>query len=160
MKRWQKVVGIVLAVLVVLIVVLSFILDGIITSKAHEQADKLSQEWGRPVKIGSVSTKLLTGLGVRVSDVSIGAAQGEDQPLVDLKRVEVKMALLRAAFSAGKDVEIKSAEIRDLTVNIERFPDGTTNLDHFQEKLASKPKEPEEPKKESDLSFLRVDHAA
>jgi AsmA protein len=107
-----------------------------------------------------VATKLLTGLGVRVSDVQIGAAAGEDVPLVDLKRVEVRMALLRAIFSAGKTVQIHSAEVQGLTVNVERLPDGTTNLQRFQDKLAeSSEKKPKE-EKQSDLSFLRVDHAA
>ncbi len=78
MKRWQKAVAIVVAVVVVLVIILSFVLDGILTSKAREQAQELSQEWGRPVQIGGVATKLLTGLGVRVSDVQIGAASGEE----------------------------------------------------------------------------------
>src|SRR5712671_2531992 len=117
MKRWQKILGIAAAIVIAVVVVLSFVLDGILTSKAKEEAQKLSQEWGRPVQIGGVATKLLTGLGVRVSDVQIGAAQGEDVPLVDVKRLEVKMALLRAIFSAGKSVEIRSAEVQGLTVN-------------------------------------------
>jgi AsmA protein len=159
MKRWQKIVGVAFAILVVLVVVVSFVLDGILTSKAREQAQELSQQWGRPVQIGSIATKLLTGLGVRVSDVQIGAASGEDVPLVDLKRAEVKVALLRAIFSAGKSVEVRSAEAQGLTVNVERLRDGTTNLQRFQEKLAAgAEKKPEE--KQSDLSFLRVDHAA
>src|SRR2546430_10682651 len=118
MKRWQKAVTIVVAVVVVLVVILSFVLDGILTSKARGQAQELSQEWGRPVQIGGVATKLLTGLGVRVSDVEIGAASGEDGPLVDLKRAEVRVALLRAIFSAGKSVQVRSAEVQGLTVNV------------------------------------------
>jgi AsmA protein len=160
MKRWQKIVGIAVAVLVVVLIVVSFVLDGILSSKAKEQAQKLSQEWGRPVQIGGVATKLLTGLGVRVSDVQIGAAQGEDAPLVDLKRAEVKVALLRAIFSGGKSVEIRSAEVQGLTVNVERFPDGTTNLQRFQERLSQKAGQKPKDDKESDLSWLRVDHAA
>src|SRR3954470_179493 len=161
MKRWQKIVAIVAAALVVAVIVLSFVADRIITSKAREQAQKLSQEWGRPVEIDSVATKLLTGLGVRVSGVCIGAAQGEDVPQVSLERVEVKMALLKAIFSAGKTVEVKSAEVQGLTVNVERLADGTTNLQRFQDKLAENAeKKPEEEKKQTDLSFLRVDHAA
>src|SRR5438067_12409297 len=160
MKRGQKAVAIVVGAVVVLVVVLSFVLDGILTSKASEQAQELSQEWGRPVQIGGVATKLLTGLGVRVSDVQIGAASGEDVPLVDLKRVEVRVALLRALFSAGKSVQVRSAEVQGLTVNVERLSDGTTNLQRFQDKLAeSSEKKPKE-EKQSDLSFLRVDHAA
>ncbi|HTO96282.1 MAG TPA: AsmA family protein [Myxococcales bacterium] len=163
MKRWQKAVGIAVLALVAILVVLSFVLDGILTSKAREEAQKLSAEWGRPVRIGSVATKLLTGLGVRVSDVEVGAAQGEDLPLVALQRAEVKVALLRAIFSAGKSVEVRSAELQGLTVNVERLADGSTNLQRFQQALdknaqeaAAKPKE----EKPSDLSFLRVDHAA
>src|SRR4051812_36358451 len=98
-----------LGIVVLLLVVASFVIDGIATSKAREQADKLSQEWGRKVEIGGVATKFLTGLGVRVSDIKIGPGAGEPLPLLDLKRVEVKMALLKAIFSAGKDVEIRSA---------------------------------------------------
>ena len=161
MKRWQKIVAIVVVALVAAVVVLSFVVDGIITSKAKEQAQKLSQEWGRPVEIDSVATKLLTGLGVRVAGVRIGAAQGEDVPLVSVDRVEVRLALLRAIFSAGKSVEVHSAEVQGLTVNVERLPDGTTNLARFQDKLAENAeKKPEEEKKETNLSFLRVDHAA
>ena len=164
MKRWQKVVAIAAVVVIAAVFVLSLVLDGILTSKAHEEAQKLSTQWGRPFTIGSVSTKILTGLGVRVSDVRIGAAQGEDSPLVDLKSADVKMALIRAALSRGKDVDIRSAVIDGLTVNIERFKDGTTNLQHFQDELSSESdsakKPPEEPAKQTDLSFLRVDHAA
>src|SRR6266550_6263135 len=156
MKRWQKAVAIVVAAVVVLVVILSFVLDGILTSKAREQAQELSQEWGRPVQIGGVATKLLTGLGIRVSDVQIGAASGEDVPLVDLKRVEVRVALLRALFSGGKSIQVRSAEVQGLTVNVERLTDGTTNLQRFQDKLAER-KKPKDGK-QSDLSFLRVDH--
>src|SRR5216110_470574 len=101
MKRWHKVLGIVLLSLIVIVAVLLFVLDSIITSKAREQTAQLSKEWGRPVTIGSVSTKLVTGLGVRVSDVRIGAAPGEGEPLLNLERLEVKAALLRAALSRG-----------------------------------------------------------
>ncbi len=160
MKRWQKIVGIIVLVLIAAIAVLSFVLDGILTSKAKEQAQKLSTEWGRPVQVGGVATKLLTGLGVRVSDVQIGAAAGEDVPLVSLQRVEVEVALLRAILSAGKSVEVRSAELQGLTVNIERLPDGTTNLQRFQDKLAENTEQKPKDEKQADLSFLRVDHAA
>ena len=160
MKRWQKAVAIVVAVVVVLVIILSFVLDGILTSKAREQAQELSQEWGRPVQIGGVATKLLTGLGVRVSDVQIGAASGEDVPLVALERVEVRVALLRALFSGGKSVQVHSAEVQGLTVNVERLSDGTTNLQRFQDKLAESSGKKAKDEKQSDLSFLRVDHAA
>lgn len=156
-----KILGIVVAALVVVVFALSLVADRIITSKAQAQATKLSRDWGRPVRIGGVSTKVLTGFGVRVSGVEIGAAEGEKLPLVTLERAEVKVGLLRAALSRGKDIEIGSAEIEGLTVNLVRSPDGTTNLERFQKKISPPPDaaKPADTKK-SDLSFLRVDHFA
>ena len=101
------------------------------------------------------------GLGIDIKEELAAKYPLEPLPLVDLKRVEVKMALIKAALSGGKDVEIRSAVIDGLTVNIVKMPDGTTNLERLQHTLSSetKPAEPAQ-KKESDLSFLRVDHAA
>ena len=163
MKRSRIVLLSVLGVIIVLVVVGVLVLDSVLTSKAHEQADKLSQQLGRKVEIGSVATKFLTGLGVRVSDVSVGPGQGEDLPLAQIPRIEVKAALLQALRTRGKEVTIRSAEIEGLKVNVIRFKDGTTNVERLQKAMAtSEPKKEPEPKDEkpSDLSWLRVDHAA
>ncbi|HUJ27648.1 MAG TPA: AsmA family protein [Myxococcales bacterium] len=155
MKRWQKIVGIAVAVVVLILVVGSLVLDSFLTSKAHEQAAQLSQEWKRPVRIDKVSTRIFTGLGARVSGVQIGAAQGESAPLVDLREVEVSVGLL-------PHFHVRSAEARGLTVNVERYADGSTNLEHFRDAMPKKeePQPPPQKTGESDLSWLRVDHAA
>src|SRR6266581_9397674 len=160
-KRWPIVLGVVLGALVVVIAIGSFVLDSVLTSKAREEAAKLSQQLGRPVTVGAVSTRVLTGLGVAVKDVGLGPAAGEGLPLAQVKRIEVRAALLRALLSRGKDVLVRSAEVDGLDVNVIRFGDGTTNVERLQKKLAeTQPKkaQPEE-QKQSDLSFLRVDHA-
>jgi len=159
MKRWQKILGVAAAAILVAVFALSLVLDSILTSKAHGAAEDFSKKAGRTVSIGSVSTKILTGLGVRVNDVRIGPAEGEGAPLLELKRAEVKVAALRAIFSAGKNVEVRSAVIDGLTVNVVRMPDGTTNLERLQKQLAGEGEKKNEPQKASDLSFLRVDHA-
>ena len=159
----MKKLGIVLGIVAALFIVVLLVADRIATSKAHEEAAKLSQQWGRTVSIGSVSIKLLTGLGVRVEDVSVGPGEGEQEPLAQVKNLEVKVALLKAAFSGGKDVEVHSAEIDGLTINLIRLPDGTTNLERLQKKISPEPaeKKPVDPNaKPADLSFLRVDHVA
>jgi AsmA protein len=159
----MKKLGIALAVVAVLFFALQLVADRIATSKAHDEAAKLSQQWGRTVSIGSVSIKLLTGLGVRLEDVAVGPGEGESDPMVQLKNAEVKVALLKAAFSGGKVVEVHSAELDGLIINLIRLPDGTTNLERLQKKLASgKPAEEKKPEddKPADLSFLRIDHAA
>src|SRR5438874_918068 len=163
MKRSRIVLLSILGIIVVAVVVGVLVLDSVLTSKAHEEADKLSQQLGRKVEIGSVATKIVTGLGVRVSDVSVGPGPGEDLPLVQVPRIEVKAALVQALRTRGKEVTIRSAEIEGLKLNVIRFKDGTTNLERLQKAMAEKePKKPEEPKDEkpSDLSWLRVDHAA
>src|SRR5712691_7357072 len=48
MKHWQKVLAIAALSLIVVVAVLPFVLDSIITSKARDQAAQLSKEWGRP----------------------------------------------------------------------------------------------------------------
>ena len=162
-KRWPLVVGIVAGSLIVIVAIGLFVLDSVLTSKAHEEAARLSQQLGRPVTIGSVSTKLLTGAGAAVKDIGVGPAAGEGLPLAQVKRVDVRVALWRAIFSAGKDVAVRSAEVDGLNVNVIRFDDGTTNVERLQKKVAEtqpKEKKESEPPKQSDLSNVRVDHAA
>src|SRR6266849_6732986 len=108
-KRWPIVLGVVLGALIAVVAIGLFVLDSVLTGKAHEQAAKLSQQLGRPVAIGSVSTRLLTGAGAVVKDVQVGPAAGEGRPLAQLKRIDVRIALLRAALSRGKDVVPRSA---------------------------------------------------
>src|SRR5690349_24876352 len=101
-KKWPIVVGIVAGALILVVAIGLFVIDSVLTSKAHDEATKLSQQLGRPVTIGSVSTKVLTGFGAAVKDVGIGPAAGEGLPLAQVKRIDVRVALLRALFSAGK----------------------------------------------------------
>jgi hypothetical protein len=72
MKRWQKIVGIAASAILVAVFALSLLLDSILTSKAHGAAEEFSKKAGRTVSVGSVSTKILAGLGVRVNDVRPG----------------------------------------------------------------------------------------
>src|SRR3954468_6497124 len=162
MKRSRIVLLSILGVIVVAVVVGLFVVDSVLTNVAHGQADIFSQKLGRKVEIGSVATKLITGLGVRVSDVSVGPGPGEDLPLVQVPRIDVKAALLQAIRTRGKEVTIRSGEIEGLKVNVVRLKDGTTNVERLQKALAEKEPKKEEPKDEkpSDLSWLRVDHAA
>lgn len=151
------------AALVLVVVAGLFFLDSLLLKAAREQADAVSARIGRPVKIGDISTKVFSGLAVRVSSVEIGPAAGEQMPLLSLQQAEVKASLLKAVRSRGKEIEIRSAEIEGLAINIIRFPDGTTNLERLQSKLAadSAGKQPEEKGKtegSGDLSGVQLDH--
>jgi AsmA protein len=163
MSRSRVVLLSVLVAIVVAIAIGLFVLDSFLTRKAHEEAAQLSRQLGRPVTIGSVATKVFSGLAVRVNEISVGPGQGETLPLLQVPRVQVRAGLLRAIFSGGKDVPIRSATIDGLKLNVIRFRDGTTNVERLQKALAAKQPVQEQPKEEekpADLSYLRVDHAA
>ncbi|BDG08751.1 DUF748 domain-containing protein [Anaeromyxobacter paludicola] len=162
-RRWPLVLGAVVAVLVAALVAGSLVLDGVLTRKAQAAAAELSQKLGRPVEISKVSTRILTGLGARVEGVRIGPGPGEDAPLLELPSASVRIAALRALFSFGKDVEVRSIEVEGLRANVVRLPDGTTNVERLQAKLAEeqpKAEQPEAQQPPADRSWLRVGHAA
>lgn len=164
-RRWPIVLAVVAGVLVALAVAGLLVLDSVLTSRARREAAALSQRLGRQVEVGGVATTVLGGLGVRVSGVRVGAGDGEELPLLDLQRVEVKAALLRALLSGGTDVRIRSAEVEGLRVNVVRLADGSTNLERLQRSLAGAPQPPAGAPAPAaagprDLSFLRVDRAA
>ena len=139
-KRWVRVLAIVVAVLVAVVFVLSLVLDSILTKRAQAEAATLSQQLGRPVSIGRVSTSFLTGLGATVSGLEVGGAPDEGVPLAQVKEVGVKVAALRALFSMGKDIVVRSIEVAEPMVNVVRLPDGTTNLERVQSRLAEQEK--------------------
>src|SRR6266849_5217577 len=140
MPSSRKKLLIVLAVVAILVVVagavgLSF-LDSFLLKQVRAQADAYSQKLGRPIVVGDVSTKVLSGLAVRVSGVEIGPGRGETDPLLILPKLEVRASLLKLVASGGKHVEIQSVRIDGLTINLVRFPDGTTNLERVQTKVS------------------------
>jgi AsmA protein len=168
-RKLRIVLGTVVALMVVGILSALAILDGYATRKAQEQAAAWSGKLGRKIEVGRISTTFFTGLGAKVGPVSIGPGQGETEPLLAVGSVEVKVAALRALFSLGKRVEVRSAEVSGLELNMVRYADGTTNLERLQERLAEvqaqegkqqEPKTAPEPKTATDLSAVRVDHAA
>ncbi len=175
-RRWPLVVGglliSILVLLAVAVVAGAYYLDGVLLAAAREQAAKVGARTGRTVEIQGVATKLLGGVGVRVSGLSVGPGPGEDRPLASLKGAELEVDLVGALRSRGKSVVIKKAVLEGLRVNVIRFPDGTTNAERLSKRLAEtappeapKPAEPAptEPPAEGtplDVSGVRFDRAA
>lgn len=154
-----------LAALVVLVVVGVLALDAFILSRARVYAADFGQEIGREIRIGDLSTKFVGGLGVKISDVAVGPGEGEDAPILELRRAEVEADLFLAARSGGKDVHVREAVLDGLRVNVIRFPDGTTNAERLakrlEERAAPEPEAaPEAEEAPMDLSRIRVGRAA
>jgi AsmA protein len=161
-KRWPYVLGGIVLFLVVAVALALWRLDALLLERARTEAAQLAQTLGRPVEIGDISTQLVPHLGVEVENVVVGAAEGEQVPLVEMKALDVAVALWPALTSRGQDIQVKNAELSGLTVNVVRLPDGTTNVSRLQEKLAQQPQKEEPPAEEQprDLSAVRVDRAA
>jgi AsmA protein len=161
-RRWPYVLGGILGVVVIAVAVVLWRLDAILLKEARAQAATLSQQLGRPVEVGDISTKLFPYVGVDVENVTVGAAEGEELPLAQLKGMDVRVAAMPLLSSRGKDIQVLNAEVSGLTVNVIRLPDGTTNVQRLLEKLEGQPKEepPAEEKPPADLSGVRVERAA
>lgn len=162
-RRWPYVLGGIIAVLVIGVAIVLWRLDAILLRQARAHAATLSQQLGRPVEIGGISTKLFPHVGVDVDNVTVGPAQGEELPLTQLKNLDVRVEAMPLLRSRGKDIQVLNAEVTGLTVNVIRLPDGTTNVQRLMDKLAEQ-KKPEEPPAEekppADLSGVRVERAA
>src|ERR1700686_1777966 len=163
-KKLPLVLAAILIALVFAIAIVLSVVDGIATRKAQEQAALYSEKLGRKIEIGSISTTFFTGLGAKVSGLSVGPGKGEQEELLKLAHAQVKVAALKAIFSLGKHIEVRSVGLDGLDVNVVLYPDGTTNLERLQQRLAQiqgPPSKPEEkPKAASDLSAARIDPAA
>jgi AsmA protein len=137
-------------------------LDSVLLKQARAQASAYGEKLGRSITIGDVSVKLLFGPSVRVSQVEIGPASGEKLPLLSVKRADVKPALFKVLTSRGKQMEIASATVEGLAINVVRFTDGTTNIQRLQSRIAegSRP-EPEKTKEATQSAQplnLQLDH--
>ncbi len=163
-RRWPYVLGGVLALLVIVVAVALWRLDAILLKTARDQAATYSQLLGRPIEIGDISTRLFPTLGAQVENVTVGPAEGEDLPLAQLALVDIRVAAGPLLSSSGKDIQVKNAEVSGLTVNLVRFPDGTTNVQRLLQRLEEQqPKEEapaEEPSEPLDLSGVHVERAA
>lgn len=164
-RRWPWVVGAVVVLLAVAAWVAVQRLDAVLTGRAREAAQGLSQKLGRPVELGSVETRLVPYLGVSVAGARVGAGEGESVPLAELPKLEVRVAWGPALKSLGKDVRVLDAEALGLTLAVERLPDGTTNVSRLMDRLAAEAQaEPQPPPGEEaparDLSFVHVARAA
>ncbi|MFP2925406.1 AsmA family protein [Pyxidicoccus sp. 3LG] len=163
-RRWPYVLGGIFALLVIVVAVALWRLDAILLKTARDQAATYSQKLGRPIEIGDISTKLFPTIGAEVENVTIGPAEGEELPLAQLAAIDVRVAAGPLLSSSGKDIQVKNAEVSGLTVNVVRFPDGTTNVQRLLQKLEEQqPKEEEKPEEEqppTDLSGVHVERAA
>ncbi|MDB4970511.1 MAG: AsmA family protein [Myxococcales bacterium] len=140
-------------------------LDAILNKVKDDELPKLSEQMGRPLHVGKISTTLFTGFGVTVEDVSIGAdaaTPADKMPLLSATRLRVRASALRALFSLGKTIRVSEISIESPVVNIVRLPDGRLNLEQLAARMADNAPRSSEPMSERTREMIenaRIDDA-
>lgn len=108
MKRFLKILGIVIAVLIVIAIALPFFIDANVFRPRLES--ELTAALGRQAKVGNLSLSLLSG-GVTADNISIADDPAFSQaPFVQAKSLKVGVELVPLIFS-------KALHVTDLTLN-------------------------------------------
>ncbi|MBZ5678848.1 MAG: AsmA family protein [Acidobacteriia bacterium] len=108
MKRFLKILGIVIGILIVIVIALPFFIDANLFRPRLES--ELTDALGRQVKVGNLTLSLLSG-GVKADDISIADDPAFSRtPFVQAKSLKVGVELIPLIFS-------KSLHVTDLTLN-------------------------------------------
>ena len=138
MKNILKVVGIVVAILIVIAIALPFLVD--VNRFRPEIESNLSSALGRPVKVGNLSLSILSG-SVEANDLSIADdPKFSNAPFLQAKSLGVGVELLPLIFS--KQLNVTHLTIKEPQVVILRNRDGVWNFSSLGNQGASTAKEP------------------
>ena len=133
MKRPVKIIGIIVAVLLVVVVALPFILD-VNTFRPRIEAE-LSSALGREVKIGNLKLSILSG-GVSADDLSIADDPAFSKtPFVQAKGLNVGVQMVPLIFS--KSLLITNIELDEPQVILLRSSSGKWNFSSLGSKSSA-----------------------
>lgn len=128
MKRLAKILGIVIAVIVVLIVAAAIILPLVFDPNQHkpEITAMIEQRIGRQVTIpGDIELSVFPWLGVSIGKVTVANAPGfGDEPLAAVAAADVRVKLLPLL---QRQVQIGTVSLQGLRLRLARNAKGQTN---------------------------------
>jgi AsmA protein len=123
-KTALKIIGIVVAVLLVAAIALPFLVN--VNSFRPQIESKLSEALGRPVTVGNLSLSLLSG-GVRADQLSIADdPKFSNAPFINAKSLKVGVELIPLIFS--KQLNVTEIVIDEPEINLLRNQAGTWNF--------------------------------
>lgn len=120
MKRFLKILAIIIAILIVIVIALPFVIDA--NTFRPKLESELTDALGRQVKVGDLSLSLLSG-GVVADNISIADDPHFSQsPFVQAKSLKVGVEMLPLIFS-------RTLNVRDITldqpqINLVKSPNG------------------------------------
>jgi AsmA protein len=123
-KRWVRIAGIVLGVLLVLLIALPFLIN--INSFRPKIESEATSALGRQVKVGDLSLSILSGtLGVQDISIADDPAFGKS-PFITAKSLKVGVELMPLIFS--KELNITGIALNKPQINLLKAPNGTWNF--------------------------------
>ena len=135
-----KIVGIVIAILLVVLIVLPFIIN--VNSFRPKIEAELSDALGRKVTVGNLSLSLLSGT-VRAENIAIADDPNfGTQPFVTAKSLKVGVELMPLIFS--KQLNVTGITLEQPQITLLKKPDGTWNFSSIGGASAKQPSAPKE----------------
>lgn len=143
MRKFFKVIGIIIGVFILLVIAAVIIVPRVVNPNDYKDRiiALVEKDTGRQLKIpGNISLSLFPWVGVKLGAVELGNAPGFKAPLfARLDELQIRVKLLPLL---SKRVEAGVVKVRGLTVNLERNRAGRTNWEDLIK--AAPPKKPEQ----------------
>jgi len=137
MKRALKIIGILIAVIIVILIILPFVID--VNTFRPQIESELSSGLGRQVKVGNLKLSILT-LSVSADDLSISDDPAfSNQPFVRAKSLDVGVDLIPLVFS--KELHVNDLTITQPEVALLRNATGRWNFSSIGNKPTSEAQE-------------------
>jgi len=134
-KRTLKIVGIVVAVLLVIVIAIPFLID--VNSFRPKIEAEVSQALGRKVTLGNLSLSILTG-NVGVDNISIADDPAfSKSPFVTAKSLKVGVEILPLIFS--KEINVTGIALDSPQINLWKAASGTWNFSSIGGAASNKP---------------------
>jgi AsmA protein len=136
-KRWLRVAGIVVGILLVLLITLPFLIN--VNSFRPKIESEATNALGREVKLGNLSLSLLSGT-VGVDDISIADDPAfSKSPFISAKSLKVGVALMPLIFS--KELNVTGIALKGPEITLLKAPNGTWNFSNLGGTSAKKASE-------------------
>jgi len=136
MKRFLKILGIVIAVLIIILIALPFFIDANVFRPKLES--ELTDALGRQVSVGNLSLSIFTG-SVAADNISIADdPKFSNTPFVQAKSLKVGVELIPLTFS--KTLNVTNLTLNEPQISLVKSEDGQTwNFSSLGNKNASAP---------------------
>ena len=152
-KRWLRIAGIAVAILLVILLALPFLIN--VNSFRPKIESELTNVLGRPVKLGELSLSLLSG-NVSVENVSIADDPAfSKSPFVTAKSLKVGVELMPLIFS--KTLNVTGIVLDEPKITLLKAANGTWNFSTLGTPGARKSAEPAKEGTPRNLSIGKVE---